>query len=286
MKTSKLAKVIRLDHPQFWLLIIGSGLISIHLTLSWRSGNSNLLSTSLLFWAAISFIIWEKRDNLSLESGILPSFLGFSLIWIALFKSASMTSFGGFLYVLPFIFGLGLALIASGFRGLNQYTGELITLFSLSVSKLSPEWIIYQLTLLTAKLSAFILWYTGFEVTLSGINVYLPNGSVEVLSGCSGLELISQMLGFAILFLLIFPQNWQQKILVPVVAATVGFIVNAGRVALMAIIVAKDNMDAFDYWHSGNGSLLFSMISVIIFGSFCWFLIGRNESENQNSRLS
>ncbi|MCP6760481.1 MAG: cyanoexosortase A [Fischerella sp. CENA71] len=286
MKTSKLAKAIRLDHPQFWLLTIGSGLISIHLTLAWRSGNSNLLSTSLLFWAAISFIVWEKRDNLSLESGIIPSFLGFSLIWIALFKSASMTSFGGFLYVLPVIFGLGLALIASGFKGLNQYTGELITLFSLSLSKLSPESIIYPLTLLTAKLSAFILWYTGFEVTLSGINVYLPNGSVEVLSGCSGLELISQMLGFAILFLLVFPQNWQQKILVPVVAATVGFIVNAGRVALMAFIVTKDNIDAFDYWHSGNGSLLFSIISVMIFGSFCWFLIGRSESENQNSRLS
>lgn len=286
MKTSKLAKVIRLDHPQFWLLIIGSGLISIQITLGWRAGNSNLFSTSFLSWAAISFIIWEKRDNLSLESGILPSFLGFSLIWIALLKSASMTSFGGFLYALPFIFGLGLALIASGFRGLNQYIGELITLFFINIPKLLPEWVISKLTLLTAKLSAFILWYMGFEVTLSGINVYLPNGSIEVLSGCSGLELISQMLGLAILFLLIFPQNWQQKILVPIVAAAVGFIVNAGRVALMAIIVTKDNMDAFDYWHTGNGSLLFSIISVLIFGLFCWFLIGRNESGNKNSRLS
>ncbi|RAM51387.1 MAG: cyanoexosortase A [Hapalosiphonaceae cyanobacterium JJU2] len=286
MKTSKLAKVIRVDYPQFWLLIIGSGLISIHLTLSWRSGNSNLFSTSFLFWAAISFIIWEKRDNLSLESGILPSFLGLSLIWIALLKSASMTSLGGFLYALPFVSGLGLALIASGFRGLNQYTGELITLFSVNISKLPPEWMIYKLTLLTAKLSAFILWYTGFEVTVSGINVYLPNGSVEVLSGCSGLELISQMLGFAILFLLIFPQNWQQKILVPVVGTTVGFIVNAVRVALLAIIVEQDNMNAFDYWHGGNGSFLFSIISVLIFGFFCWFLIGKNEAENHNSRLS
>ncbi|MGJ5673760.1 MAG: cyanoexosortase A [Nostochopsis sp.] len=286
MKTNKLAKVIRLDHPHFWLLMIGSGLIAIHLTLSWRSENSNLFSTSFLFWAAVSFLIWEKQDNLSLESGILPSLLGLSLIWMALLKSASMTSFGGFLYALPFISGLGLALIASGFRGLKQYTGELITLFFINVPKLLPEWVIYKLTLLTAKLSAFILWYTGFEVTLSGINVYLPNGSVEVLSGCSGLESISQMLGLAILFLLMFPQNWQQKILVPLVAATVGFIVNSGRVALMTVIVAKDNMDAFDYWHSGNGSLLFSIISVLIFGLFCRFLIGQDESGDKNSRLS
>jgi cyanoexosortase A len=286
MKTNKLATVIRLDHPQFWLLTIGSGLIAIHLTLVWRAENTNLLGTSFLSWAAVCLIIWEKRGDLSLESGILSSFLGLALIWIALIKSASMNSFGGFLYALPFIFALGLALIASDFKGLKQYTGELITLFFINIPKLLPEWMISKITLLTAKSSAFILWYTGFDVTLSGINIYLPNGSVEVLSGCSGIELISQMLGLAILFLLIFPQSWQQKILVPIVAATVGFVMNAGRVALMTVIVAKDNLNAFDYWHSGDGSLLFSIISVLIFGLFCWFLIGHNESKNQDSSLS
>lgn len=286
MKTNKLATVTRLAHPQFWLLTIGSGLIAIHLTLVWKAENTNLFGTSFLSWAAVSFIVWEKRDNLSLESGILSSFLGLAFIWIALIRSASMNSFGGFLYASPFIFGLGLALIASGFQGLKQYIGELITLLFLSIPKLLPEWAIYKITLLTAKSSAFILWYIGFDVTLTGINIYLPNGSVEVLRGCSGVELISQMLGLAILFLLVFPQSWQYKVLVPIVAATVGFMMNAGRVALMTVIVAKGNMNAFDYWHSGNGSLLFSIISVLIFGLFCWFLIGHNESKNQDSKLS
>ncbi|WP_315791140.1 cyanoexosortase A [Fischerella sp. JS2] len=286
MKTNKLATVIRLTHPQFWLLTIGSGLIAIHLTLVWKAENTNLLGTSFLSWAAVSFIVWEKRDHLSLESGIFSSFLGLAFIWIALTRSASMNSFGGFLYASPFIFCLGLALIASGFQGLKQYIGELITLLFLSIPKLLPESAIYQITLLTAKSSAFILWYIGFDVNLSGINIYLPNGSVEVLRGCSGIELISQMLGLAILFLLMFPQGWQYKILAPIVAAAVGFMMNAGRVALMTVIVAKDNMNAFDYWHSGNGSLLFSIISVLIFGLFCWFLIGHNESKNQDSRLS
>ncbi|MBD2433364.1 MULTISPECIES: cyanoexosortase A [Fischerella] len=280
MKTNKLATVIRLANPQFWLLTIGSGLIAIHLTLVWKAENTNLLGTSFLSWAAVSFIVWEKRDNLNLESGVLSSFLGLALIWIALIRSASLSSFGGFLYALPFIFGLGLALIASGFQGLKQYIGELITLLFLSIPKLLPEWVIYKITLLTAKSSAFILWYIGFDVTLAGINIYLPNGSVEVLHGCSGIDLISQMLGLAVLFLLMFPQAWQYKILVPIVAATVGFIMNSGRVALMTVLVAKDNINAFDYWHSGNGSLLFSIISVLIFGLFCWIIIGHDESKD------
>ncbi|MCX7596202.1 MAG: cyanoexosortase A [Fischerella sp.] len=283
MKTAKLINIKRLYSSEFWLLAIGAGLIAIHLTLAWKSKNSDLLGTSILFWSAVCFLVFEKHNNLNLESGILPSFLGLLLIGIALIKSASMTSFGGFLYVLPVIFALGLALIASGFKGLKQYGGELLALFFIALPKLLPTKLI-DLTPFTAKVSAFMLWYTGFEVNRSGLNIYLPNGSVEVARGCSGIQLVAQMLGLALLFLLMFPQKRKQKIIVPIVAATLGFIVNAARVALMAFIVTKDDMNAFDYWHSGDGSLIFSTIAVLLFGLFCWFLIEQNEHKNKDSR--
>jgi cyanoexosortase A len=285
MRTTKLTAVKRLYNQKFWLLAIGAGLVAIHLTLTWKSENSDLLGTSFLYWLAVCFLVFEKHDNLNLESGIVPSFLGLSLIVIALIKSATMTSFGGFLYLLPLVFALGLALIASGFKGLKQYGGELLALFFIALPKLLPTELV-NITPFTAKLSAFMLWYTGFEVNRSGLNIYLPNGSIEVASGCSGIELISQMLGLALLFLLMFPQKRKQKIIVPIVAATLGFIVNSARVALMAFIVTKDDMDAFDYWHSGDGSLIFSMIAVLLFGLFCWFLIEHNEPKNKASRSS
>jgi exosortase/archaeosortase family protein len=48
----------------------------------------------------------------------------------------------------------------------------------------------------------------------------------------------------------------------------------------MAILVAQQQMAAFDYWHEGDGSLVFSLIAVLLFGLFCWFLLGRTEIRN------
>jgi len=236
---------------------------------------------SFLFWTAVSSLIWEKRHKLNLESGIFSSFFGLSLIWLALLKSASLTSFGIFLYILPFIFALGFFLLASGFQGLKQYKGELLVLFFLSSSKVLSSWLTSTSTL-TAKFGAFILWYTGFEVSLTGDKIILPTGAVEVYSGCSGIELIFQLLGIGLLFILMFPQNWKHQTLVLIVAATLGFIVNGIRVALMAILVAKSQQEAFKYWHEGDGSLIFSLIAVLLFGLFCWFLLGQRQSQSQH----
>jgi cyanoexosortase A len=286
MKSIHLTPVSRLKNAQFWLLAIGAGLIAIHITLTWKSDNPSLLGTSLLFWIAVSSLIWEKRDSLNLESGVLPSFLGLSIIGIVLLKSASITSFGGFLFLFPFIVAVGIALLASGFRGLKQYKGELLTLFFIGAPKLLPSFLISKVTLLTAKFAAFILWYTGFEVTRSGVNIYLPTGSIEVASGCSGIQIIFQQLGLALIFISMFPLNRQQRIVAPIVAATLGFVVNGVRVGLMGVIVAKGNHEAFDYWHHGDGSLIFSMIGVILFGLFCWFLLNLNETKNKQPKSS
>ncbi|BAZ11108.1 hypothetical protein NIES4071_29340 [Calothrix sp. NIES-4071] len=280
MKASRANAIESLKNPQYWLLAIAAGLISIHLTLTWKADNSDFLGNSFLFWLAVSTLVWDKRHKLNLESGIFASLLGISMIGILLIKSASMTSFGGFLYISPVIFALGLALLASGFQGLKQYKGELISLFFLGIPKLIPSSLI-NTSPLTAKASAFILWYTGFKVTRDGVNIYLPKGSVEVASGCSGIEQIFQMLGLGILFILMFSLSQKAKIVVPIVAATLGFLVNAGRVSLMAVIVETGDKQAFKYWHDGDGSLVFSLISVFLFGFFCWFLIRENIPNHQ-----
>lgn len=282
MKASHLTATSQLKYPQFWLLGIAAGYIAIHLTLIWKADNSSLLGTSFLCWAAISSLVWEKRQSLNLESGIFSSFFGLSLIALLLIKSISLTSLGGFLYLSPAIFGFGLALLASGFKGLKQYRGELLVLSSISLPKVLPLSLI-DISLLTAKFASLILWYTGFEVARNGVYIYLPTGSVEVYPGCSGLELIFQMLTLALLFLLMFPQKGKQKIIVPIIAATLGFVVNGVRVALMAVLVAQGHKEAFDYWHQGDGSLIFSLIAVLLFGLFCWFSLRKTELGNKDA---
>ncbi len=285
MKASHLTSVSQLKYPQFWLLAIKAAYIAIHLTLTWKADNSSLLGMSFLFWAAISSLIWDKRHSLSLESDIFSSFFGLSLIALLLVKTISLTSFGGFLYISPAIFAFGLALMASGFKGLKQYKGELLVLFFITVPKILPS-SLTDISPLTAKFAGFALWYTGFPVTRNGILISLPTGSVEVYSGCSGIELVFQMLGLALLFLLMFPQKGKKKILLALIAAILGFVVNGVRVALMAILVAQGQQKAFVYWHEGDGSLIFSLVAVLLFGLLCWFLLEKAEIRNKDATES
>lgn len=279
---------LKRNPTQFLLLAIGSFLIGVHLTLAWRSEDINLFCTSVLFCVSVSSFIGEKHPSLNLDSRIFPTVLG--ILVIALFSLRIVTIIPSinniWLYSFPFFSALGLALLASGFSGLKQYRKELLILFFLLLPRLFilllPP---IDISLLTAKFSTLILWYTGFQVIRSGVNISFPEvgKGIEVYPGCAGIEQIIQLLGIAILFITIFPLHKHKKILVPILASILAFIVNGVRVALMAILVAGGDNNSFEYWHTGEGSQLFPVISVLLFGCFCWFFFLRNEQENQDS---
>lgn len=166
-------------------------------------------------------------------------------------------------------------MLASGFKGLKQYRGELLALLFLAAPKLIPPSFI-DLSLLTAKFSTVILWYGGLTVVRNGVQINLPSDGVIVNYPCSGTEQIFQLVGLAILALLMFPMKKWQKILAPIVAALIAFIVNGMRVALMAILVDQGHKSVFEYWHMGDGSMLFSLVSVLLFGCFCMFLLSKD----------
>lgn len=261
-----------LQEPKYWLLGIAAGLIALHLTLTSRTENTDLFGTMLLFWGVVCFLIWERHESLTLESGVFGSCFGASLIALILLKSSSISGYDFFIRATPFLSGISLALLASGTKGLKQYWQELLIL---AYTAIPPGLIgvFVNVALLTAKFSAFILHYLGFEVVRQGVFLVLEKGSVEVYHGCSGVNAILQVLGLALVFLLMFPTTMGQKIVVPIIAVLIGFIVNAARVALMAVLVSLSQPEAFKYWHEGNGSVIFSMIAVFIFGLFCWFAI-------------
>ncbi len=270
---------IQFKNSQFWLLGIAIGCIAIHLTFAWKSDNSNLLGISCLFWLAVSSLIWERRNQLDLQSGVFSSLFALTILVLVFIKILPMNTFGKFLYILPTLFSFCIALLASGFKGLKQYQKELFLITSFSILNIIPMLPI-EISIFTTKFAAFILWYLGYQVTRTDINIHLPTGSIEVYSGCSGMELIFYMLSITILFLLIFPLDHQRKFLVPIVAIILAFIINGIRVALMAILVANQKMEAFKYWHHGNGSLIFSLVAVSVFGLFYWYLIGLNNQSN------
>ncbi len=268
---------------RFWLSAITVGLNGIYLSLVWRlTENFSFLSISLVLLGTAFYLLWEKRAVLNLESDILSTFLGLLLIASVLIKSTVNPYFGLLFQISPLLSGLGVALLASGLKGLKQYSQVFILLSAISI----PETLLLQLfdvSLITAKFAAFFLIHLGFDVSLQGVNLILPTGAVEVTPGCSGFENMIWLLRLAALFLILFPSTLWKKILVPIAAIVLGFLVNSARVALMAFLVAYSNQDAFKYWHEGDGAQVFSLISAFIFGALCYFLIFKNETSPSDS---
>lgn len=281
MKTKSSVFVFSLRKSKFWLLGIATGLIAIHLTLTARANDASLLGTSILFWVAVSSMVQSKHSDLELDSGVLPSVWGIFFITLVLLKSTSISGYDVFLRFSPLFSTLGVALLSSSFKGLKQYWRELLILCFLIPSPGALALLI-DISTFTAQFATVILWYLGFEVVHQGVFISLPTGSIEVYPGCSGIESMFHMLGLAILFLVIFPTTRQEKLIVPVLATSVAFAVNGFRVALMAVLAALSNPPALYYWHKGDGSLIFSMISVLILGLYCFFLLRQSDPEDDS----
>lgn len=275
----------RLQQPKYWLLGISAALVALHLTLAHRSDNSELFTTSLLFWIVAGSLVWDQRQQLQFNSSMLPSAIGTALLALLLVRSASLPTATTFLEVFPLLAILSTALLASGFRGLRQYWKELVIFGLFAIHTLLTMLLqSANMSELTAIVSTFLLKFMGFSVARDGTFLNLPTGRVEVYDFCSGVQSTLQMLNISVLFLMMFSlRSRLQRVLCIGVGMALGFMVNAVRVALMAILVAFSNKTAFQYWHGGDGSLIFSAISVLLFGGFCWLVFLREPPQPPSS---
>lgn len=270
-------KLMNHDQTKYWLSCIGVCLVALHLRLSHELGRSGFFSHSFLFWMVVLLLLWEKRDRLQLhlKNDAVSNFSGTVLLGLILYKSLHLFSEDFFLRISPLLSLISWGLLASGIKGLKQYVQELFLLLFLAIPW---EFVyIFDISEMTARFSSFILWILGFEVTRQGVWIILPTGSVEVYNGCSGLRIILQLLGLSWIILTLIPTSWQQKIRLLIASILLGFTINGIRIALMALLVALSNTEGFAYWHTGQGSLIFSAISVLIFGIICLMILPREK---------
>jgi exosortase/archaeosortase family protein len=79
-----------------------------------------------------------------------------------------------------------------------------------------------------------------------------------------------QLLTLTVIYLLLVPCDRIRKFLLPLIAVAIAIFVNGIRLAILAIVATPGAKQAFDYWHEGDGSLIFSMIAVAAFGAICY----------------
>ncbi len=266
----------------FLLAFLGINLCLIHLSMIWRVGILSFLGLSVVFWGAVISLIWEKRQTLRLESGLFSTFFAIALLIPLLIKSIFLiVQSTSSLYLFPLVASFCLALLASGFRGLVQYKREFLIVFILcAIAPVTSLLSHFDPSPLTAKVASYLLWYAGFSFVRQGVNIYFQDSTngIEVYPGCSGLNAMIEMLSLTLLFFLVFPTNWKTRVFLPIGALGIGFVINAVRVALLGVIVAYHNRVGFDYWHAGEGSLLFSLISMSLLCALAYCLIQPSES--------
>lgn len=275
-ETSRNSLTSLVNDVDFWLKAVATCLTAIFLTLAWRIDDTDLLASALLFLAAVLSLLNERWKSLSFQTSLSSMIIGSLIVGFLLARSSATPSIS-FLLGFPLLGALALALLASGFKGIHQYKKELGILLFLALPRLILP-LLVDPTLWTAKFSATALWYLGFPVIRDGLNIQINTGIVEVYPGCSGIDSMIHLLSLSGLYILMFACGWVQKILVAIAALIIAFIVNGFRVALMAYLVSISNDAAFDYWHEGDGSLIFSVIAVLIFGSLCFILMRQGES--------
>ncbi|MFN5516253.1 MAG: cyanoexosortase A [Cyanobacteriota bacterium] len=261
----------------FWLGGLGAGLIAIHLTLCLREDDPDFLGLSLIVWFAVITLLRRREGKFPWASDPTASGAGSLLIAIFLLRSFNAALNPG-LTILPLLGGLGLALLASGWGGPKVYWKELIILSLPVIPRELGHGIFnlsYPLSLLTAKLSGFLLWYFGAEVTVLGNALRFPTGEVVISEACSGVSNLVYLAKVAVIFLLLFPFPQKfYRFLIPLFALTLALGMNVFRIAILALL-SPASPDSFVYWHEGEGSTLFSLVNMVIFGTVYFALWGR-----------
>ncbi|MEM9219550.1 MAG: cyanoexosortase A [Cyanobacteria bacterium P01_F01_bin.150] len=267
-------------HRHSGLLILATLLIAVHITLVMRAGDLESFNLGLIVWVAVISQLRDRPEPLQIGSDRTSTIIGSLLIVPVMLKVTQLSSAGVFLHLLPFFCALGFTIIAVGRSHLIKYWKELgmvavlaipgekalSRLLEMLLMAVSQE----DLATLTARFATTTLNVFGFQVSLQGTEIFLANTVVHVDEGCSGARGMDFLLRLALVALLMFSAQRLQRIIIPLSAIVISFFVNGIRATIMSVLANQGNMEAFDYWHIGDGSQIFGAAAVLLFVGICY----------------
>lgn len=246
-----------------------------------------VLFVVLLWWGALT-CMEDRLEQLRPAPSPLSLGLGSLLLLWCLWRSRQIIGLDSVISILTPLEGLALALLCEPLRRLRRFRQQLLILALLPLFTLTTQatavssWLEARLSPFAASLAATLLSWLGLEALSDGRLVRTATGSVSVAGACSGIDQIAQVLAIAVIFLLAFPlRRPRHRQLVWSGAVVLPLLLNGARIALLATIApgpgqtATDTSWWFDFFHEEVGSLLFSGLSVFLFGALYLALIER-----------
>jgi len=262
-----------------WLLLAGAVAVQ-NLAVFHTSQSAHTSVFALLVWGGALICFEDQLETLDPKPVLVGLLAGSVLLLWVMARSAVILHWDGVLFALAPLAGLALALLCRPPRDLKRFLDPLLCLMMFPayalMMRLLPE---EPLSLLTARIAGFWLGILGLDVAVSGRDVMLPGGGVEVLGACNGLDMIAQIVCVALIFLLAFRIRSNRSRLVLMLAAPlIGLVANTIRIALLAVFAGQGQSKGsflFDFFHKDGGSLVFSGVAVFIFGMLYMHLLER-----------
>jgi cyanoexosortase A len=257
-----------------WIIVVFLILVLGDLFLVYRHESSGQFGITMVCWMAVWMSLGRRPPAAGRAGhgwmGLVLGGLLLGGLLVGILRTGE--SWTPILALYPLWAGIALSLVAGGFLGPVRYWRELLILFFLGI----PHGFllgVVNLSRITAQFAAFLLHYMGREVRLTGTEIALPGGAVEVVKSCDGTGAMAYLACLAVVFLVLFPTNrWQRVIMVPL-AVGIAFLTNGLRVALLAIIESSAGPHSFDYWHTGTGAMLWTGLPVLLFGLICFAVL-------------
>jgi exosortase/archaeosortase family protein len=249
----------------------------IHSTQGWPS--TTLLC--VVVWGGAVICFEDQLDDLRLQPTRASLISGAILLVYANLRGVATLSLDAVVYALPFIQGLGLALLARAISKLRIFTGSFVVLALLPLEpvldhKLIPE---EALSVLTGRITQFFLLLIGENPSALGRTVQLGDSAVNIGSVCSGIDLIAQLTTIACVFAIAFPlRNKIHAALYVLLTPAFAVVMNAWRIVVLALVNSTEwtnKDDIFDFFHSGSGSFVFAGIAAILMGYAYMYLVNR-----------
>ena len=140
-----------------------------------------------------------------------------------------------------------------------------------------------SLSHLTANIAAGVTWILGLPVELEGTHIHAPNVIANVFEGCDGGRILDFMVRLTLVLIIAFPVKKYKWPIILIVSMFLGYLVNVFRVSAMVFVANTGDMQAFDYWHTGEGSKIFNLIAIILFCLVGYFQITPAKSVKESN---
>jgi exosortase D (VPLPA-CTERM-specific) len=133
-----------------------------------------------------------------------------------------------------------------------------------------------EMQLLSSKLGMTFIWLFRVPALLDGNIIILPTAKLEVAEACNGLRYLFPLVSFAFLISMLLEDRFWKKALVVLSSVPIAIITNAGRIAMIAVVLERLGIDtSTGSAHAFEGFAVFSLcIALLFIEIWCLLRIG------------